>query len=195
MSKSKNRKPVNKKTPPPPLQPPMQPSWKKYWKAAATTAGVVVAIVGLASAVVAFLPRVTIEPGGPIDPSNPNPISFTIANTGIVPLREVQPMLGLCVLIWGEPKPLPGTCNKISTFMIYTPWHSDSLAIDERYTIHLDEVIKAAGKFGGADISIRVDFYPWLLTFWPFRLEKEYRFQTKLEDDGKFSWMARPLDK
>jgi hypothetical protein len=37
-----------------------------------------------------FLPRVTVEPSGPYDPSNPSPITFTISNVNIIPLRNID---------------------------------------------------------------------------------------------------------
>jgi hypothetical protein len=45
-----------------------------------------------------LLPRVTVESSGPYDPSNPTPISFTISNNNVVPLRNIQPGIGLCFL-------------------------------------------------------------------------------------------------
>jgi hypothetical protein len=105
-------------------------------------------------------------------------------------------MLGVCEIFYGEPKNLPERCNKILTYLHFTPWFAKKLAPDEAYTIHLDELLNVrGGKFGAADLSIKIEYYPWILTFWPFRSEKEFRFQTTLGTDGKLWWKDRPLEK
>jgi len=49
----------------------------------------------------------------------------------------------------------------------------------------------APEKFGGADISIIVEYQPGFI---PFRQEKEFRFATERASDGKLYWMTRPFD-
>jgi hypothetical protein len=192
MPESRKRKPrkLSKGQSPPP------PWWQRHWKATVAVVGTIAAFVGFASAVVTFLPRLTVESGGPTDPSSPYPIPFVITNTGIIPMSQVQPMVGLCDIYYGEPKNLPERCPKILTFLVFGPWFANKLAPDERYTIHLNEFLNITGaKFAAADLSIKIEYYPWFLTLWPFHRAKEFRFQTALGTDGKLSWKARPLDK
>jgi hypothetical protein len=47
-------------------------------------------VVGGAAAVVTFFPRITIEASGPFDPSPKPPVTFTIANTNVIPLEDVK---------------------------------------------------------------------------------------------------------
>jgi hypothetical protein len=195
MPKSKTRKKEEKCRSRSKLPESRLPWWKRHWKGIAAIAGTIAAVVGFLSALVTFLPRLTVEPAGQIDPSSPYPISFTIANIGIVPLSEVQPALGVCDIIYGEPKNLPERCVKIGTFLMFDPWAVKVLAADERYTIQLDEALNIKAKFGAADIAIKIGYYPWKLTSWPFRITREFRFQTRLGDEGKLSWKARPLEK
>jgi hypothetical protein len=57
----------------------------------------------------------------------------------------------------------------------------------------LDDFLRfpAPEKFGGADISIVVEYQPWLL---PVRQEKEFRFATEPRIDGKLEWVSRSVD-
>jgi hypothetical protein len=68
------------------------------------------------------------------------------------------------------------------------------LSRDESQEIRLEDLlaVKAPAIFGGADISIVLYFQPW---FAPIPWSLEYRFQTRLEGDGKLSWVPRPLNK
>jgi hypothetical protein len=51
--------------------------------------------------------------------------------------------------------------------------------------------LPATAKLGGADISIIVEYQPWSM---PMRQEKEFRFTTLPQSDGKLYWIARSLD-
>ncbi|MGQ0445118.1 MAG: hypothetical protein ACT4O2_08345 [Beijerinckiaceae bacterium] len=194
MSKSRKRKPTAKSIRPLKSQGRSSGHWSTGRKWVSGISAVFSAI-GLASAGATFLPHLTIDPGGAIDPSKPYPVPFTITNRSIIPLSDVQPSLGICEIYYGEPKNLAERCGKMRTYFSFTPWFVHKIAPDETYTIHLDEFLNVKGKFGAADISIKVEYYPWILTFWPFRNEKEFRFQTRLGSDGKLWWKDRPLEK
>jgi hypothetical protein len=153
------------------------------------------ALVGLLAGGLALLPRVTVEPSGPYDPSNPSPITFTIANVNIVPLRDVQPILGICN-ISNRDEPLP-QCNGpavggIRPRQLRVKW----LDTDEKYQIALEEILKLPGsqQFPSADITIAVEYTPWRMP-WFWRNRKEYRFVTKKRSDGKIYWVPIPLNR
>jgi hypothetical protein len=156
-------------------------------------------VVGFVSAGITFLPRLTVEPGGQIDPSSPYPIPFKITNSGAIPLSDVQPMIGLCEIDYGHPPhDLPERCSShLGSLLVFKPWFTKKLAVDEAITIDLNDLIHVpfGAKFSAADISIDISFYPWFLRFWPFRADIERCFQTKLEPDGKLLWKARPVEK
>jgi hypothetical protein len=65
-------------------------------------------------------------------------------------------------------------------------------ARDETTKIRIDDLI-AARSLAAADISVGVDFNIWIIPW--LQVELQYRFQTRLEKDGKLSWIPRPLDK
>jgi hypothetical protein len=191
MSKSRKRREREKQEPPRP--PPPKP--KRAWTLASKLFAGILAFCTLLG-VIALWPRVTIEAEGQVDPSKPYPISFKITNTGFVPLRDVQPFVGICRFWIGEPKNLPEACaGSLSSGFIMPQWRIKWLARDEPTKIRLDDLLAIAGtaKFGAADISVGVKFYIWIIP-WLY-VPIEYRFQTRLERDGKLSWMPRPLDK
>ena len=72
-------------------------------------------------------------------------------------------------------------------------WRGHSLPADQPLTIVLDDFLRLAppAKFGGADISIIVEYQPWLV---PLRQEKEFRFATELGTDSRLYWASRPTD-
>ncbi|NOT23697.1 MAG: hypothetical protein HOP22_13360 [Nitrospiraceae bacterium] len=72
-------------------------------------------------------------------------------------------------------------------------WQNKNLAMDERFTITLDDMLKIdhAAKFAGADFSIIVSYHPWII---PIRFEREFRFATKLQSDGLLHWFSLPVD-
>jgi hypothetical protein len=146
--------------------------------------------------IIVLWPRVTVEPEGQIDPLSPSAISFKITNTGFVTLRAVRPFVGICTFVIGKPTNPPERCTGALRSRLMNPeWPIHWLARDETTKIRLDDIfpVNATSKFGGADISVGVNFYigiiPWL------DVPIEYRFQTRLEPDGKFSWIPRPLNK
>jgi hypothetical protein len=74
-------------------------------------------------------------------------------------------------------------------------WHVNWLARDEPTQVRFDDAIaiKAPGMFGAADISVGIEFNIWYVPF--LRVPIEYRFQTRMEKNGKLSWIPRPLNK
>jgi hypothetical protein len=151
------------------------------------------AVVGGATAAVTLLPGVTVDPEGPIDPANPYPISFKIADANFIPLNNVNVYLEICYVA-AAPAPAAQRCQPpYKTRLFKAGWRDHSLAIDRQFTVTLDDFmrLREPEKFGGADISIIVEYQPWNF---PIRQEKEFRFATELELGGKLSWASRPLE-
>jgi hypothetical protein len=143
---------------------------------------------------VAFLPRVSVDPDSLIDQSRPENVSFTITNTGIVPLTDIQPQLGICQYRADAPADLVGGCEgSVTSRLGYEPWRIHRLSFDERSTIRLWDALhpETGASLGGADISIAIVYRPWFL---PFHMQKEFRFFTRLGPDHKLMWMRRPID-
>lgn len=189
MPKSKGRKPP-KQSPQPRHTTPQPKMWVRIsrWLFATTLA--VCTIVG---GLIAFLPRLTVDPEGPLDPSRPYPISFRIVNAGLVPLRNVRPMLGVCLLFAGPPRAMPDQCPGNLTSRLARPaWAVKWLSMDEKHVIDLGDMLNFGTNFGGADISIVVSYEPWIV---PITREIEFRFFTKKTDEGKLVWLPRPVAK
>jgi hypothetical protein len=151
------------------------------------------ALVGGVAAAVAFLPGVTVDAEGPVDPANPYPISFTIADANLIPLNNVNAYLVICYVV-AAPAPSAHVCQPpFETRLFKAGWRGRSLGAHEPFTVTLDDFMRLAApaKFGGADISIIVEYQPWPF---PVRQEKEFRFATRPGIDGKLYWIARAVD-
>jgi hypothetical protein len=156
--------------------------------------GLAVAIfVGGAAAAVMFLPGVTVDPEGPVDPFNPHPISFTIADANFIPLNNVNAYLVICYAVAAPAPPTQECQPPYKTRIFKAAWRDHSLATDQQFSIAIDDFLRfsAPAKFGSADISIIVEYRPWIF---PIRQEKEFRFATELRTDGKLDWIPRPVD-
>jgi hypothetical protein len=157
------------------------------------------ALVSLAAAAVFFLPRVTVDASGPFEASPRPPITFTIANTNVVPLENIKPLLGLCAMSLNfgmkddNPTPPFNKCNGESKgYLSPTNWHYSRLAMDEKITASWDDAVhnQTPGDVDYADVIITVSYQPWFL---PLTRYKTFRFVTHELGDGKIYWLARPL--
>jgi hypothetical protein len=150
-------------------------------------------LCGGVAAAVMLLPGVTVDPEGPLDPGNPYPISFKIADANLIPLDNVNAYLVIC-WVAAAPAPLAQRCQSPDKVRLFkAAWRDHALTRDQSFTITLDDFMRfaAPAKFGGADISIIVEYQPWRI---PIRQEKEFRFTTLPQIDGKLYWIARSLD-
>jgi hypothetical protein len=150
-------------------------------------------LAGGTGAAIMLLPGVTVEPEGTIDPANPYPIAFKIADANFIPLADVNAYLVICYVA-AAPTPVAPPCqspDKIRRFK--AAWRDHALTKDQSFSIALDDFMRlpATAKFGGADISIIVEYQPWSI---PLRQEKEFRFTTLPQIDGKLYWIPRSLD-
>lgn len=149
--------------------------------------------VGGVVAALMFLPGVTVDPEGPLDPSSPYPISFKISDSNFIPLHNVNAYLVICYAVPAPAPPAQGCRPPYRTRLFKAAWRDHVLASDQSFTIALDDFIRfiAPEKFGGADISIIVEYQPGFI---PFRQEKEFRFATAPRVDGKLDWVSRPVE-
>ena len=150
-------------------------------------------MIGTVAAVVVFLPRMTVVPDDfSVDPAHPYPMSFTITNTNFIPLRKMNVYLGLCYFQFGEGK-VPSCIPPYKTRFGPDAWSSHTLAMDERFTIALEDVVslRQSTHLNGADISIIVNYEPWLI---PYRREREFKYVTKTQRDGRLHWFSVPQE-
>ena len=161
------------------------PWWKRHWRLLLSFVGLIATALGIASGAAAFLPRITVEAGEVVESLNEAP--FTIKNIGLLPLKDVSPMVGICEL-----SPIGssgGSCNGLlGTRWNVVEWRAQWLAIDEAYTIRIDQLI--GFPLESAEISIAVQYQPWII---PWTQEKQFRFIGHKERNGKYTWRARPL--
>jgi hypothetical protein len=152
-----------------------------------------VALAGGAVAAVMYLPGVTVDPEGPVNPSNPYPISFTISDANFIPLENVNVYLEICYIV-AAPAPAMHTCQRPDKVLLFkADWRNHSLTTDQQFSITLDDFLRftTPTKFGGADVSIIVEYQPWVF---PIRQERTFRFAAELGTDGKLYWISRSVD-
>jgi hypothetical protein len=184
-------------------QPPAPPKkrWTSLSKVVAGLLGLAT-VLGGAAAVVTFLPRMTVDASGPFEASQKPPVSFTIANTNVIPLLDITPKLGLCAVSISrgmpdapkQPPPNLPKCNEKSTGLLWaSEWHHDRLGMDERFTATWDDAFHneiEGSVIDYADIIITINYRPWIL---PWYSQKTFRFVTRKLGDNKLYWFARPL--
>jgi hypothetical protein len=213
MPESRGRRRTSAKKEIPNLKP--KPKSKKEWtqlrKLMAAVLGLAT-LLGVPAAVVAFWPRLTVEIGEPRQPSDPFSAPFTVANTGIMPLRKVSFNVGLCkvFILTVGPNGRPITFNIVGTpdqqaaattppcsapngaLLTSSEWANHRLAPDERYTGSLADMhFLSGGQASEADITMVVTFQPWII---PKTAKSEFRFVTVRQPDGTLRWVSRTLD-
>ena len=151
--------------------------------------------IALVSALLSFLvlfPRVTVEGLGQIDPEHPNP-TFVIGNATIIPLTNVRPTLAPCALLFRDGPGLIGPCDGYSATVLQSAnWAVHKITMDEKHAIQLSDVVKNMTALRSADLIITVTFNPWFI---PVDRVKAFRFKTRLESDGKMSWLPEGMEK
>ena len=172
---------------------------KRWWTPVRRISAAIAGAIAFAAAGVTFLPRITVEASGPFEASAPPPVTFTIANVGIVPLEEVKPRLGFCALgiNFGlkDDNPVPPfkKCNGTSSgFLAPANWQHSRLDMDEKFTVTWDDAFhnQTPGQVDFADVILTVAYQPWVL---PWHREKTFRFVTRKLPDQKLYWFPRPL--
>jgi hypothetical protein len=154
----------------------------------------VIGIPGVLAALLTLLPRVTPTVSDPVDPDDPFSASVTITNTGLIPLREVDPGIGL-----GEFITKGGSPHDPNFKPLYWPhyhnisWGIHDLGLDQKFTFALNDVWETQEKGGldYADIAITVDYRIPVLRW---KQEKIFPMIARKQTNGRFYWYAKPLD-
>jgi hypothetical protein len=164
------------------------------------TAGAIITVLGLllgCAGLSVFWPRLTVDPEGEIDLKAGRAMVFKVQNTGFLTLHDVQPLLGLCQInIGSRPDPSHICPGPLGSRMIPTYMRIGTLSMDEKSSFRLDDLFngKPPDDDFAADISAIIEYRPAVVGWMICALlpcQKEFRFQTRKELDGKLSWQAR----
>jgi hypothetical protein len=172
--------------------------WRKYIVAVVVF---FTGVIGLASAVVTFLPRLQIDVSQEVQSGSPFPASMTITN-GLLPLDQVSIYVRICSALSSD---LGGTILGRKTCRgpsggsggVTTPaWQNHHLMTDEKWIVPMGRNVPFASGVIAADISIAVTYWPWLVPKpWFMELrESETRLQIHTQPDGTLIWVPLPVD-
>jgi len=158
-------------------------------------------LLGGLVAILTFVPRVSMSPGDPPDPTNPFSATFTVSSSTpiAIPLYHVSARLIVGQI---EAEPLPFNPPKKFSYghggFTRPIWQDHTLRADERFTITPEGMFGMAGrgtpdasKLAGADLAVAVTFKPWLI---PWERESVFRVQTVQHGNGSITWQSVPLE-
>lgn len=183
-------------TPPPATQ---RSGWSWLWAAIVALS----VVVTIASGIVTFLPRISVDPDGSIDPKAPYPIAFKVKNDTFIKITEVHVMSGLCQVVLG-PGALTlasrqadelGRCAGplgagASLAKVAELAGGEPLTVDVNDGWPLPVVPAWSGPPSFISISIEVIYRPWP---WPITRKLELKFETRRRADGFLEWFSVPL--
>lgn len=154
--------------------------------------GFLFALLGAIATVLALLPKVTIDSSVPVDPTNPFSASFTIINSGYIPLWSTDVSIGIGQVVFEPAQVDPNLFPKFENRFTPPEWLNHRLSSDERFTVTIGDIFQMGHgvRLSGADIVISISYKPWIL---PFRSETVLRFITKKQSDGRLYWYSLPL--
>lgn len=157
-------------------------------------------VLGILAGAFFFLPRVSVDPGEPIDPQNPlGTATFVVSNTGIIPLENVGASFALCLLetIPNGPRiagPNYQDCNRHNVGgEIADAWRNHRLDIDGKWTFSLRDILPEWRlRVETLDAGIIISYTP---KYFGIPWSKEFRFRAKRTPDGQLRWFHSTIDK
>jgi len=202
MPKSKGRRP--KKKIKSQFQQAIQQKQKIWWTPLRKVLAGIVTLIGIVSAIVPFLPRMTVVSSGVFDVENPYSESFTITNTGLIPLWHLTPGIKFCFIKTKDQEfSANSKCDDLSGLLLLAHgWFDHTLQEDEPYQITLSDTInsgipnpiaslKTLSDLEGTDLIIVVNYQAWFI---PMNRRMGFRFVAEKQYNNKIMWKPRPLD-
>lgn len=157
---------------------------------------VLIGLIGLASSVFAFWPRVTVIASDPPDPDHPFSSSWTITNNGPLLLRSVYPTVAIGrieVSINGSP-PVPIESERPYAAEIqHDNWTSRDIGMDEKVSFSLNDspnilpFMARRDDLYSAKLAIIVHYE---LPVIHLRQTKWFYFFAKKQTNGNFYWYS-----
>jgi hypothetical protein len=153
---------------------------------------VVAAVAALLLGAIGYLPHPTVVVGAPADPANPLSARFTLANSGMIPLRGMKLAVGLCQVKFGALDPDYVCDGPLKTRLPFRTRAPRDLEPGARYGFTLQDALggPAPTRRLAADIAIIVIYRPWI---WPLYSERQFRFVTRDTPPSAGRWASRPV--
>jgi hypothetical protein len=134
-----------------------------------------------------LLPRLSVTVNEPVDPSNAMSASFTITNSGFIPLWDVAAKLLVRYLSASAQGVTITSVGETGTRFTGPAWFAHRLNMDDHFTLAPNDLVTRATE---GDVSVVVVYRPWIL---PIRCVRTFRFVTHRESNGYNYWFAVPL--
>ena len=161
-------------------------------RAALWTLSSAVTLVGFVAALLTLLPRLSLFVSDPVDPTNPFSASFTIINSGYVPLYAVAPRICLGEIGFGNAQPSKRNWDYgVTCLPPLQKWQMKEMAIDDRKTFAINEELTLNGHFAEADIAVGVD-YELPLPFIHWKRRKLFPLIAVRQTNGNYYWYSKP---
>lgn len=168
--------------------------WKtpKFWRGASfawKAVGAVALALGVLSAILSFLPRLSVSPLAAMHEPNPFSTLFAVSNDGPVALNDVECSCKIANLQTTRPDIFIAG-NEVADPVVKV------LEPNEKTTTRCKPLsVGAPGMFvvpQGADVLIIVSYGP---SFVPWRMSKNFRFMSAYDSNGKIQWFPMANDK
>jgi hypothetical protein len=148
-------------------------------------------LLGVLAAAVTFLPRLTVTISDPPDLENAFSALVTVTNSGSVPLDSVATIMGVGeICTQGAPcsaPDFPDPMRVYKTRFQRTQMIPRHMALDDHFTLALDDIARAADEGGlvYADVAVVVEYrVPYI----PWKSEKTFPLYTRKASNGKLYW-------
>jgi hypothetical protein len=143
------------------------------------------ALLGVVTGYLALVPRVSVSPAEPLNPSNPLATPFITSNEGPLGMNAVSFSCVLTHIKISAPQ-------NSSIDNIPTSWSdaTPAMAPGERSSDQCFYPFAFGSPMESGDIKVVISFRP---NYWPFRMTREFRFVTFTTNEGRLIWMPKPV--
>jgi len=144
----------------------------------------VISILGIASAIVNLLPKLSVSPSSSVDPHAAFGTIFNLKNDGIIGVHDVT--FSFCPGTVYEPTTNTGV---IGGKMAIGNWRADDLAPGDSVGLPFEQTYLGFPN-AQVDAVFVISFRPG---WWPWTREQRFRFTSERSTDGTWQWKEMPV--
>ncbi|MBN2181434.1 MAG: hypothetical protein JW715_05935 [Sedimentisphaerales bacterium] len=161
---------------------------KKWLKRMITIISVIIALVGLGSAILSFLPKISLSPEVSLNSSNPFEIIFTLSNDGPFKIKNITYEINVLHLSSDGSPNIEMHGNRNVKF-VHTEPEIPELKSGEKTSLRRALPIKGNNiLINNCEIEIFVSFKP---SGWPFKKNRRFRYLAVKDQNNQWHWTHR----